>query len=146
MTLYIWKNIRILPIINLVPATILVVDDAPEIRRLVRGILEPQGFQMFEAADGADALELLRYPDLRLDLVVTDLIMPRMNGMALADELDLLRPGTPLLFISGYIESCLFSTRRPNAVVLQKPFTAEQLVTSILDLLRREQAAVAGTH
>jgi two-component system cell cycle sensor histidine kinase/response regulator CckA len=128
-----------------VPASILVVDDAPEIRRLVRGVLESQDFQIFEAADGADALELIRYPDLRIDLVITDLIMPRMNGIALADELDRLRPGTPLLFISGYVESCLFSSRRPHAVVLQKPFTAAQLVTSVLKLFRGEPITGVAT-
>jgi two-component system cell cycle sensor histidine kinase/response regulator CckA len=141
--LYIWKSTRAIPIISIVPATILVVDDAPEIRRLVRGVLEPQGFQVFEAGDGTEALQLMKYPELTIDLVITDLIMPRMNGATLADELERLRPGMPVLFISGYVESSLFSSRRPGVVLVNKPFTAEQLVTAVLRHVRRGGAETA---
>ena len=76
--------------------TILVVDDAAEIRHFCRRVLESEGYQVLEAADGAEALELLQALDSPIDVVVTDLIMPKLNGIALADRLVKVRPQTPV--------------------------------------------------
>src|SRR5258708_4678032 len=82
--------------------TILIVDDDSVIRALIQGILSNHGYKTLCAQDGLDALELSRKHIGKIDLVVSDLEMPRMNGAALAERIIAERPETPILFISGY--------------------------------------------
>jgi PAS domain S-box-containing protein len=83
-------------------ATILVVEDEPTVRALAVRSLEAHGFTVVAAEHGSDALELVERSAPALDLVVTDVIMPRMNGRQLSDALATIRPGLPVLFMSGY--------------------------------------------
>jgi two-component system cell cycle sensor histidine kinase/response regulator CckA len=83
-------------------ARILVVDDEPDVRLIIRRLLDEQGYQVHEAGDGLQALEMVRAaPDL-LDLVVSDLVMPRLNGIQLVQVLSVESPEIPFLLISGY--------------------------------------------
>jgi signal transduction histidine kinase/CheY-like chemotaxis protein len=82
--------------------TVLVVEDAPEVRRLTRQVLESSGYRVVEAEDGADALEKFRAHQDQIKLVIMDVVMPKMNGKEAFAEISLMRPGTKVLFTSGY--------------------------------------------
>ena len=82
--------------------TVLVVEDAPEVRRLTRQVLESNGYRVIEAVDGADALEQFRAHQDEVKLVIMDVVMPKMNGKEAFAEIAGMRPGTKVLFTSGY--------------------------------------------
>ena len=113
-----------------VPA-ILVVDDLEAVRRLCRRVLEAEGYQVWEAADGVEALGWL----LRgvVDLVITDIRMPIMDGWELAAHLKTMTPTPPILFISGY-DAHVGPHNLPGPV-LGKPFRPDQLAASVRRLL-----------
>jgi PAS domain S-box-containing protein len=110
-------------------ATILVVDDEPALRRLTTRILEGGGFTVLDVDSPLKALDLAESLDGPLDLVLTDIVMPEMQGPALAEKLVSLRPEARVIFMSGY-------TDRPNRVpgdarFIGKPFTAEALLQQV---------------
>ena len=114
---------------------VMVVDDEPLLRALVRRMLEPAGYQVHEASDGLEALETLARLG-GVDVVVTDLQMPNMDGVALANYLAGQAPPIPTLLISGF-------DRQPDKVtllapLLPKPFTHEQLLASVQQVLSPE--------
>src|SRR6516225_84027 len=97
------------------PATILLVDDDPALRQFVRRILTQQGFHVFDAADGAEALEVAStYPD-RIHLLLTDVIMPKVNGLVLAERLLQERPDVSVMYMSGYIERSVVLAKQPES-------------------------------
>jgi CheY-like chemotaxis protein len=116
---------------NSVP-TILVVDDMDAVRHLARRILEAGGYRVYEAADGVEALACLAR-DGKVDLVVTDVRMPNMDGWELASHLAGQSPRVPVLFMSGYDEH--LGSQSLLGPILPKPFTAEQLYERIRGLL-----------
>jgi PAS domain S-box-containing protein len=117
--------------------TILLVEDEEAVRALAKKILERQGYHVFEARHGADALRVAEQLDGRIDLVVTDVVMPQMNGRELAERLAAVRPGVAVLFMSGYTDDEII--RRglldPDMAFLQKPFTAHALARAVRDML-----------
>jgi PAS domain S-box-containing protein len=118
--------------------TILLVEDEPVVRHLVAEILEASGYTVLQAADGPSALELLRRHGGTLHLLVTDVVMPGMSGPEVAKSVTSLRPGTQVLYISGYTDSAIghHGVLEPGIAFLQKPFDATELsrkVRSILD-------------
>jgi PAS domain S-box-containing protein len=119
--------------------TILVVEDDPEVRRLVVRGLEEEGYSVAQAAHGAEAIELARQADGNLHLVVSDVSMPTMPGRELARRLAEIRPDVPVLFISGYpgadvVQRGLLDAGRP---FIQKPFSPEALADKVRELLER---------
>jgi CheY-like chemotaxis protein len=83
------------------PATILLVDDHEAIRGFVRRILQQQGFHVIEACDGAEALKVASVYAEPVDLLLTDVIMPKVNGLVLTQRLLQDRPGIGVLYMSG---------------------------------------------
>jgi PAS domain S-box-containing protein len=115
---------------------ILLVEDDVSVRRLVVTELTRRGFTIIEAEDGRAALELFRRDMEHIDIVVTDIVMPRMNGADLAKEIEKVRPGQKVLFISGHPERAgagLDPTGVTN--LLMKPFTADTLAARIKELM-----------
>ena len=112
-------------------ATILLVDDDEALRRFVWRILLKQGFHVIEASDGAEALEVASAYDQPIDLLLTDVIMPKVNGLALARGLLQERPGIRVLYMSGYMEKSMLLAKHPESVLLQKPFTPETLIAAV---------------
>ena len=111
---------------------ILVVDDEPGIRRDVSRILEEEGFAVGEATDGVDALEQIRADPGIWALVVSDIVMPRCNGVELHGELARLAPALPVILMSGYATAHLIQLGITTPCgVLAKPFEAEQLLDEI---------------
>src|SRR3970282_782901 len=116
--------------------TILVVDDSPQIRTLVRDVLEMHGYRVFEAPSAREALEIAGRPGVHLDLLLTDIEMPEMNGRELADALRTRQPGLKVVFVSGYGSDEL--TRHgvaPGAALLQKPFGPKVLARTVREIL-----------
>ena len=117
--------------------TVLVVDDEPAVRMLVTEVLRELGYAPVEAADGPEALAVLRSP-ARLDLLVSDVGLPGgMNGRQLADAARQLRPGLKVLFITGYAENVALRHGQLEAgmQVLTKPFTLEALASRIRQII-----------
>lgn len=119
--------------------TVLVVDDSEPVRRFVRKALESRGYRVLEAADGHEALGVVDSQP-RVELVIADVVMPRLGGVALARELAG-RPDAPVvLLMSGYLEAAVDgSTELPGAAgFLQKPFGAHELLGAARDALDQD--------
>jgi two-component system cell cycle sensor histidine kinase/response regulator CckA len=115
---------------------VLLAEDDRSVRRLVVSELARRGFTVLEAEDGAAALEMFRKEKDRVDILVTDVVMPRMNGADLAKAAEAIRPGLKILFISGHPERAgagLDPTGVTN--LLMKPFTADTLAARIKELI-----------
>jgi CheY-like chemotaxis protein len=113
--------------------TILVVEDQPQVRQLTCSILRQFGYQILEASCGEEALCLAETHAGPMHLLLTDVIMPGMSGLELADRLKSLRP-TPILFMSGY--SDLTEAVHDSGVrYIQKPFTPDTLVRTVREVL-----------
>jgi CheY-like chemotaxis protein len=107
---------------------VLFVDDEEAVRWLGRRYLEADGWVVLEATDGLDALQLIERHTGRLDLVVTDLNMPRVTGRELAEVLSVFRPGLPVLGLTGFLSAVNHDRRLP---ILPKPFTAGSLLQAV---------------
>jgi CheY-like chemotaxis protein len=117
--------------------TVLLVEDEVSVRRLARTILEMSGYTVREAANGVEALRVASQHPEEIDLLVSDLLMPHLNGQELAQELTALHPELKVLFISGYAQETL--SRLPDLpagyAFLPKPFTPTALTRTVYDLL-----------
>jgi PAS domain S-box-containing protein len=121
---------------------ILLAEDDPSVRRLVVTELTRRGFTVIEAEDGRAALEIFHREKDRVDVLVTDVVMPRLNGADLAKEAERIRPGVKILFISGHPEragSGLDPTGITN--LLMKPFTADTLAARIKGIMTEGKEA-----
>jgi PAS domain S-box-containing protein len=108
--------------------TILLVEDDPLVLDVARRMLDRLGYRVLTAPDGAEGLELVRSPSTRIDLLVTDVVMPGMSGPELASRAQRLRPRLPVVFVSGYPQPA----GSGGAVeVLAKPFGAEALAARV---------------
>ena len=117
--------------------TILVVEDEAGIRALVRKILRRQGYVVLEASNGDDALKICAGHKGKIDLLVTDVMMPRMSGRELADRLTALRPELRVLYVSGYTDDAMLSSGSfpTGTAFLQKPFTLGSLLGKVREVL-----------
>ncbi|RYC32369.1 PAS domain S-box protein [Lichenibacterium minor] len=113
--------------------TVLVVEDEPSVRDLVVEVLVDLGYRALQAPDGPAGLKLLREHGQRIDLLVTDVGLPGMNGRQLAEQGRRLRPDLPVLFITGYAEDATFGEGHldPGLQMLTKPFTIDALAGRI---------------
>jgi PAS domain S-box-containing protein len=112
--------------------TILVVEDEEALRRLAAQVLEHSGYKVLVAGHGAEAEQICRSHPGRIDLLATDIIMPRMGGRELAAAARRTRPDLKVLFLSGYTDDNTWST---EAELLQKPFTPDTLTHKVRNLL-----------
>lgn len=117
--------------------TILLVEDESGVRKLVRQMLVERGYRVLEADGGAQALELSGQCTGPLDLVLADLVMPRMSGPEVAAQLLKARPGLKILYMTGYSEEALLEHGLPSQEVplLRKPFVADVLERTLRQLL-----------
>lgn len=114
---------------------LLVVEDEPAVRYLIVEVLQQSGFIVHEAGDSAAALRILQSPK-HLDLMITDVGLPGLNGRDLADQALALRPSLPILFMTGYAESAISSNfLKPGMEMLTKPFTLNSLLRKVDHIL-----------
>ncbi|MGD8441134.1 MAG: ATP-binding protein [Holophagae bacterium] len=119
--------------------TVLVTEDEANIREAMAEYLAALGVEVLEASDGVDALQVAAaYPD-PIDLLVTDLVMPRMSGPDLVESLTEQRPNVKVVYVSGYTPEAMgaYGGSSDDAVFLQKPFMLSELADTIRDLLER---------
>lgn len=121
--------------------TVLLVEDEDFVRNVTREVLELSGYQVIEAVDANDGLELYRQNIDIIDLILTDVVMPGMNGREFANQLLALRPDLKIIFMSGYTDNAIvrdsFSDLHLN--YLQKPFTLDNLTDKVQQVLRETQ-------
>ena len=117
--------------------TILVAEDEDGVRSLTREVLEKYGYTVLEAANGEEALKVAERHDGPLDLLLSDVVMPRMGGPELAQALLAKRPDLKVLYMSGYTDHPMVRRGVVNAGVafLQKPFTPTVLVSRVREVL-----------
>jgi len=117
--------------------TILLVEDETNLRYLARQFLEKQGYRVIEAADGAVAMQIAVAHEGIIHLLLTDVIMPGMNGRELAQRVSEIRPNTKVLYMSGYTENVIGHNGTLDAGVrlLQKPFTLSSLKSKVREVL-----------
>jgi two-component system, cell cycle sensor histidine kinase and response regulator CckA len=115
--------------------TVLVVEDEEAVRSLMRTALEHSGYRVLLAADGVDALKLLASHTGPLDLLITDLAMPGMNGTELAVKVKERLPEIGVLYISGYAEELRQAGKIEEHAFLQKPFTPQALARKVREIL-----------
>ena len=115
------------------PASVLVIDDDPDVRGFIVETLEEQGYQVREASDGRSGLAAMARE--KPDLVVLDFIMPGLSGAEVANRILLKAPETPILFVSGYSETEAVKRVAPDAPLLTKPFRADALDKAVRSAL-----------
>ena len=117
---------------------VLLVEDEPSLRSLLRELLESFGYSVLEAGQGADALRVAAEHRGTIDLLLSDMVMPQMTGNELAQRLAHLRPATKVLFMSGYAAGVAPQHQIPSgAPYIEKPFTADALAGAIREVLDR---------
>ena len=127
--------------------TVLLAEDEPPVRRLVRRVLTRRGYHVIEAANGREALDIARAHPGPIDALVTDVVMPEMTGPELAEALRMDHPGLPVLFTSGYNEEGMEGTGVVSGLgiaFLQKPFVPDDLVRLLGELLETEKVPGPG--
>jgi CheY-like chemotaxis protein len=130
--------------------TILVVEDAESIRRMVCAMLAQSGYLCLEAGNGVEALDVLESDGDRVNLILTDMSMPQMTGAELAQQVARLRPTMRIMFMSGFVDDPQVRTLEDSAAIfLAKPFTATILAEKVREALDHPwmglQAGAAGS-
>jgi len=116
-------------------ATVLVIDDDPDVRQFIAAGLEEYGHEVVEAADGSEGIA--KFGSTSPDLVIVDYIMPGLSGAEVAEHILATRPDQPILFVSGYNETDAIRRVAPDAHILAKPFRAATLEDSVRAALAR---------
>ncbi len=121
--------------------SILVLEDDISVRHISVRILRGLGYDVIEAANGDDAQQLIgKRADKKIDLLLTDMVMPQMSGRHFADWLRKTSPQTKVVFISGYLEESMHpgDRRDPGMCFLAKPFSADELASKVRGALDGE--------
>ncbi len=115
---------------------ILLVEDQSDVRALVRDVLSERGYRLLIADGPVAALQLARETTDVIDLLVTDIVMPAMNGLALAERLLVDRPEMKVLYMTGYSHDIVMAHGTPQAgSLIEKPFTPRQLAVRVREVL-----------
>lgn len=124
---------------------IMFVDDEPEVRSIARITLEEQGYRMIEAEDGANALEIFNKRKDEISLVITDVLMPNLDGLGLAARLHKIVPDLPVLLLSGHVlEEDLWAPGNAKLRYLMKPYRLTDLVDAVVELVGPVPKSSAG--
>ncbi len=128
-------------------ATVLVVEDEPGVREITVAILRDYGYQVFEAADGQEAMALFDAHASEIDMLLSDVVLPGLRGREIAERITARRPDVKILFMSGYTENSIVHHGRldDGVQLISKPFQREQLATKVAELLGLPAPSRAGT-
>jgi two-component system, cell cycle sensor histidine kinase and response regulator CckA len=117
------------------PSTVLIVEDEPAVRDLIRACLEGDGLRVVEATDGVDALRVLAAHSGRVDLLITDVVMPHLDGPCLVRRVRAEHPALPVLYLTGYAGDAGRQGLLVDDRVLSKPFAYRDLISAARELL-----------
>ena len=123
--------------------TVLIVEDEPAVRRVAARVLRGAGFTVVEAADGEAGLELATQASREIDVILSDVLMPRMAGPEMVRRIGEVRPNIPAVFMSGHTEGPAAGPAGSGANVIgqhplvRKPFTPPELVAAVAEVLQR---------
>ena len=117
------------------PAVILLVEDEAVVREITARVLENADYKVFECSGPHDALRLAGCHAERIDLLLTDVVMPGMNGIDLAEHIRHIQPSVVTVFMSGYADTDILR-KATSATHIQKPFTINCLLSKVADALR----------
>lgn len=122
--------------------TVLLVEDEEMVRELAREILQSSGYDVLAAANGEEAQRICQECPRKIDLMITDVVMPQMSGRELAERIGLLRPDTKVLYMSGYTDDAIVrhGVLDDNMFFLQKPFTPDALTGKVREVLESVMA------
>jgi two-component system, cell cycle sensor histidine kinase and response regulator CckA len=122
--------------------TVLVVEDDPAVRSIVRTMLEARGYDVLAAEGGDEALAAIEQHDGRVALVLSDLIMRGLNGRQTVDRIRETQPDTKVLYMSGYTDDTVIRSGalEPGTAFIQKPFSGDDLARRVRELLDRQPA------
>lgn len=125
--------------------TILIVEDEASVREFAIAVLKPLGYRILQARSGLDALEVWKWHSARINLLLTDMVMPDdITGPALAEKLVAEKPGLPVIFTSGYSQETMGSVFSPDkgARFIHKPYSPRQLSTLVREALDAKSSRV----
>jgi CheY-like chemotaxis protein len=122
--------------------TILIVEDNDNLRNLLQRTLEAVGFSVLPAADGAEGLRLCQEHDHTIDLLVSDIVMPRLNGIQLSEQVRASHPAMRFLFVTGFAEEFpeVHELIKVGATILEKPFLPSEFLRKVEDTLSQGKA------
>ena len=117
--------------------TILLVEDSDVVREVIARMLEESGFTVLKASGGEEALALSRRGDVPFDLLLTDIVMPEIGGVELADRVAAERPDARILFMTGYAEEAVLREEvlGRNREYIGKPFSQTEIVEKVQEIL-----------
>jgi two-component system cell cycle sensor histidine kinase/response regulator CckA len=117
--------------------TVLIAEDESSVRALAARVLREQGYTVLEAPDGMEALRVARERSGEIDLVLTDVVMPRISGTELVSQIEAMKPGVKALYLSGYTDGAVVHHGLLDSKVafLQKPFTVENLARKVREVI-----------
>ncbi len=122
--------------------TILLVEDEESLRTLTKSILEQGGYSVLEACNGTEAIEIARNSAMPIHLLLTDMVMPGLNGRAVAEKVTQMHPEIRVAYMSGYTGFSSGETASLNAVIIAKPFTRNVLLQKLSEAMDVEQKTV----
>jgi CheY-like chemotaxis protein len=136
------------PVVSIAEASrasevILLAEDEDGVRRMVQEVLSRQGYEVIAARHGEEAIEIAKRHLDRIDVLLTDVVMPGISGRQLADRLSRIRPGIRVIYMSGYAEDAIVQhgVLEDGIDFLLKPFLPEVLTTRLREVLDRPEAA-----
>lgn len=116
------------------PHTVLVVDDDPQVRGYLRRLLERAGYAVIVARHGREALRAVERLGAAIDVLVTDVDMPEMDGRELVGEVSRIRPGLPAIYVTGNLPACQ-ELVGAGCSAIAKPFVSDRLLVAVRDAL-----------
>ena len=143
LPLKVYKTAPVAPLItdNAISARILLVDDDPNVLEPTKELLECMGHHVTLARDGLQAYETFKLKPEEWDIVITDMVMPRMNGLESAQKMREISPSIPIIFATGYDKSLVIDQTRnmANAILISKPFNPDDLDQMIVDMVKKSR-------
>ncbi len=123
--------------------TVLLVEDEIDVRDMLREMLTDNGYTVIEAGSGPEALAVAEKADYQFDVMLTDVVMPKMNGPELAEEMGKIVPDLRVLYMSGYMEKVIVDrgVLDRDFIFIDKPFSGEAMLRKLREAIERDTDA-----
>ncbi len=131
---------------NSAKETVLLVEDEIDVRDMLREMLTDNGYTVIEAGSGPEALAVAEKADYQFDVMLTDVVMPKMNGPELAEEMGKIVPDLRVLYMSGYMDKVIVDrgVLDRDFIFIDKPFSGEAMLRKLREAIERDPDAEAG--